>query len=75
MQLDRITSDPRRMNGQPCIRDLRITVRRVLDIVATYPDRAAIRRDFPELDDADIAQALSYAASVLDDAVVELPRP
>ena len=63
------------MNGQPCVRDLRITVRRVLDIVATYPNREAIRRDFPELDDADIAQALQYAASVLDDAVLELPRP
>lgn len=63
------------MNGQPCIRDLRITVRRVLDLVATYPDRAAIRRDFPELEEADIAQALQYAASMLDDAVLELPRP
>ena len=63
------------MNGQPCVRDLRITVRRVLDIVATYPDREAIRRDFPELEDADIKQALQYAASVLDDAVLDLPRP
>ena len=75
MPLDRITSDPRRLNGQPCIRDLRLTVRRVLDIVATYPDRESIRRDFPELEDADITQALQYAASILDDAVLELPRP
>ncbi|WP_310833785.1 DUF433 domain-containing protein [Aetokthonos hydrillicola] len=27
MTLDRITSNPNRMNGQPCIRDLRLTVR------------------------------------------------
>lgn len=75
MQLNRITSDPRRLNGQPCIRDLRITVRRLLDIIATYPDRQAIRRDFPELEDEDITQALQYASSVLDDAVVALPQP
>jgi len=33
----RITSDPERMNGQPCIRDLRLTVRRVLKALAAYP--------------------------------------
>ena len=54
---------------------MRLTVRRVLDIVATSPDRDAIKRDFPELEDADIAQALQYAATLLDDAVVELSRP
>ena len=26
--LDRISSDPARMNGEPCIRNLRLTVRR-----------------------------------------------
>jgi uncharacterized protein (DUF433 family) len=44
------------------VRDLRITVRRVLEILTTYPDRAAIRRDDPELQDEDIADALGYAA-------------
>ncbi|EIJ35122.1 DUF433 domain-containing protein [Thiothrix nivea] len=39
MKLDRIQIDPERMNGQPCIRDLRLTVRRVLELVALYPDR------------------------------------
>ena len=71
---DRITSDPSRLNGQPCIRDSRLTVRRVLDALATYPDRQELRREYPELDDDDIRQALAYAASVLDDAVIELPR-
>src|SRR5690349_8642158 len=54
MRFDRITVDPRRMNGQPCVRDLRITVRRVLEILATYPDRATIRQEYPELEDEDI---------------------
>jgi uncharacterized protein (DUF433 family) len=74
MRFERITTDPNRMNGQPCIRDLRLTVRRVLEIVATYPDRAELRREYPELEDDDIAQALGFAATMLDDAVIDLPK-
>jgi uncharacterized protein (DUF433 family) len=74
MRFDRITNDPARMNGQPCIRDLRLTVRRVLEIVATHPDRAELRREYPELEDDDIAQALGFAATMLDDAVIDLPK-
>lgn len=69
---DRITSDPSRMNGQPCIRGMRLTVRRVLEAVALYPDRHELRREYPELDDEDIRQALEYAAANLDDQVIPL---
>jgi len=36
---DRITWDPNQMNGQPCIRGMRLTVRRVVEAVAIYPNR------------------------------------
>jgi uncharacterized protein (DUF433 family) len=72
--LDRITSNPAVLNGQPCIRGLRLTVRRVLEALATYPDRNELRTEFPELDDEDIRQALEYAAAHLDDKVLELRR-
>jgi uncharacterized protein (DUF433 family) len=72
MPFDRITSDPARMNGQPCIRDLRLTVRRVLEAIAVYPDREELRREYPELDDEDIRQALEYAAATLDDKAMPL---
>ena len=39
MKLDRITSHPSRMNGQPCVRNMRLTVRRVIELLGTYPDR------------------------------------
>ena len=71
--LDRITSSPARMNGQPCVRNLRLTVRRVVQLAALYPDRAELRHEFPELEDEDIRQALVYAAAALDDRVIELP--
>jgi len=71
-EFDRITSDPAKMNGQPCIRGMRLTVRRVLEALATYPDREELRAEYPELEDEDIRQALEYAAANLDDKVVEL---
>ena len=72
MVFDRITSDPARLNGQPCIRDLRVTVRRVVEAVAIYPNREELRREYPELEDADIRQALEYAAANLDDKTMPL---
>jgi uncharacterized protein (DUF433 family) len=69
---DRITSDPAILNGQPCIRGMRLTVRRVLEALAAYPDRAELRVEYPELEDEDIRQALEYAAANLDDRVVQL---
>jgi uncharacterized protein (DUF433 family) len=71
---DRITCDSAVLNGQPCIRGLRLTVRRVLEALAVYPDRGELRAEYPELEDEDIRQSLEYAAANLDDRVVEL-RP
>jgi uncharacterized protein (DUF433 family) len=71
---DRITSNPAVLSGQPCIRGMRLTVRRVLKALATYPNRDDFRAEYPELDDEDIRQALEYAAANLDDRVVDL-RP
>lgn len=70
---DRITSHPGRLNGQPCIRDLRLTVRRVLEALAVYPDRGELRREYPELEDEDIRQALAFAAANLDERIIDLP--
>jgi uncharacterized protein (DUF433 family) len=73
MKFDRITCDPARMNGEPCIRNLRLTVRRVLEALATYPNREDLQREYPELEDEDIHQALAFAAACLDDKVLPLP--
>jgi uncharacterized protein (DUF433 family) len=70
--LDRITVEPGKMNGQPCIRGMRLTVRRVLELLAVYPDRAELKREYPELEDEDIRQSLAYAAAHLDDKVIDL---
>ncbi len=67
MKLDRITINPAQMNGQPCIRNLRLTVRRVIELLAVYLDRNELRREYPGLEDEDIRQSLAYAASYLED--------
>jgi len=73
-KLDRITTDPARMNGEPGIRDLRLTVRRVLEALAIYPDRAELKREYPELEDEDIRQALAVTGALVDDKVLPLPH-
>lgn len=73
MKLDRITSNPARMNGQPCIRDSRLTVRRVIELLALYPEREELYREFSELKEEDIQQALIFACTYLDDRIIELP--
>ncbi len=69
---DRITSDSGILNGQPCIRGMRLTVRRVLEALALYPDRDELLSEYPELEEEDIRQALEFAAANLDDRVAEL---
>lgn len=73
--VDRITVEPGKMNGQPCIRGLRITVKRVVLAVATYGLGDDLKRAYPDLEDEDIRQALEYAALNLEDRVEELVAP
>jgi uncharacterized protein (DUF433 family) len=70
---DRITIEPNKMNGQPCIRGMRLTVRRVVLLVATYPDRQELLHEYPDLEEEDIRQALEYAAANLEDRIIDLP--
>ena len=69
---ERITIDPAVMNGQPCIRGMRLTVKRVVRAMAAYPDRAELKQEYPELEDEDLRQALEFAASYLDDEEILL---
>ena len=67
--LDRITIDPEQMNGQPCLRGMRLTVKRVLEALALYPDKVELLKEYPELEDDDIRQVLAYAALTMDDSI------
>ncbi len=57
------------MGGQPCIRGLRITVRRLLELVATDADRAELLRESPLREEEDLKRAPVFAAANPDDGV------
>ena len=61
-QLTRITRDARVMGGKPRIRGMRVTVGTVVGLVAAGRTNEEILREYPYLEVADIAEALSYAA-------------
>lgn len=71
---DRITVEPGKCGGKPCIRGMRITVRRVLEILASYKDREQIFREYPFLEEEDLSQALQYAAASVDEELLNLNR-
>ena len=74
MAFDRITVEPGKCGGKPCIRGMRITVRRVLELLAVYPDRATLLAEYPSLENEDLEQALGYAAAILDDERLSIHR-
>jgi uncharacterized protein (DUF433 family) len=59
----RITLEPGKRGGRPCIRGLRITVYDILAMLAEGMGESEILEDFPELEVADIRASLAYAAS------------
>jgi uncharacterized protein (DUF433 family) len=59
---DRITIEPGKRSGQPCIRGLRITVWDVLEWLAAGESEKQILRDYPELEPADFRAVFEYAS-------------
>lgn len=59
---NRITLEPGKRGGKPCLRGLRITVYDVLDYLAGGMNEAEILADFPDLERDDIRAALAFAA-------------
>ncbi len=59
---NRITVEPGKRSGKPCIRGMRITVYDVLEYLASGMSEKEILDDFPELDKEDIRACLAFAA-------------
>ncbi len=60
--MDRITIEPGKRGGKPCIRGLRITVYDVLEYLASGMSEAQILDDFPDLTAEDIRACIAFAA-------------
>ncbi|MGC9335053.1 MAG: DUF433 domain-containing protein [Anaerolineae bacterium] len=71
MVLERITVDPEVFGGKPCIRGLRFPVSRLLGLLASGETPDSILQSYPYLEQADIDEALQYAAFLADEQVIE----
>ena len=69
----RITIEPGKRGGKPCIRGLRITVYEVLEYLASGMSEAEILHDFPDLAQEDIRACLAFAAD-RERKLVTIPR-
>jgi uncharacterized protein (DUF433 family) len=68
----RITSDPEVLGGRPCVRGMRLSVERVLQVLAQNPSWNDLREDYPELEPDDVEEVLRFAAASVSDRIVPL---
>nr|WP_199228571.1 MULTISPECIES: DUF433 domain-containing protein [unclassified Caulobacter] len=68
--LERITIEPGKAGGRPCIRGLRVRVQDVLEMLAAGMTSAEVLQEYPYLEPDDIRAALAYAAAAVADTAV-----
>lgn len=68
----RITVEPGKCGGRPCLRGMRIRVKDVLDLLAAGASREEILADYPMLEAEDITAALEFAARQSDHPVLRV---
>lgn len=68
--LERITVEPGKCGGSPCIRGYRLRVSDVLELIDSGASNEEILKDYPFLEPDDIVAALTYAAQQTDHAVI-----
>ena len=71
-KFNRITIDPDKCFGKPCIRGLRMPVASVLSYLSSGMTIDEILKEWPELEREDIYQALGYAALTMEERIVPL---
>jgi uncharacterized protein (DUF433 family) len=75
MRYTRITINPKQMGGVACIRGLRIPVATVVGMVADGMSESEILKAYPDLEPADIHEALHYAAEAVRERNLPLAAP
>ncbi len=68
--LARITSDPARCGGRPCVRGMRIRVTDVLDLLAAGLTAVQVIEELPDLEPADVEACLRFASRRLDHPIL-----
>ena len=68
--LDRITIEPGKCGGRPCVRGLRIRVTDILSLLGAGATHQEVLEDYPPLEENDILAALEYAAVQTNHAIL-----
>ena len=71
--LSRITIEPGKCGGKPCIRGKRMRVSDILELLGAGASYEEILRDYPFLQREDILAAITYAAQQTDHVVLKTP--
>ena len=71
---DRISMDPEKCFGKPCVRGLRMPVASILAYLSGGMSIDELITQWPELEREDIYQALGFAATLMEEKVVPLDR-
>ncbi len=71
-QFDRITMDPEKCFGKPCVRGLRMPVASILAYLSGGMEIDEMLKQWPELEREDVYQALGFAATLMEEKVVPL---
>ncbi|GJQ41703.1 MAG: DUF433 domain-containing protein [Ignavibacteriota bacterium] len=66
----RITSDPEKCGGQPCIRGMRIRVSDILELYSAGLSSEHIIEEMPDLEQEDLKAALIYASRKIDHPII-----
>ena len=70
----RITIEPGKMGGRPCIRGMRTTVGTIVGLFAAKRTREEALAMYPYLEDEDITAALNYATLLTNDQDLPIER-
>jgi uncharacterized protein (DUF433 family) len=69
--LKRITVEPGKCGGRPCIRGMRMRVTDVLELLSAGASYEEILTDYPDLEREDILASIEYAARQADHVVLQ----
>lgn len=67
---ERITVDPERCGGRPCVRGMRIRVQDVIDLFAAGLTASEILAEMPDLEEADLQACLLYVSKLVAHPVI-----
>jgi len=70
IHLNRITIEPGKCGGRPCIRGMRIRVTDILGLLGSGASHQEILADYPALEESDILASLEYAAVQTDHSIL-----